>query len=265
MTESANRSNKKKVALISAGASGIGRCIAELLLKQDFNVHVFDISAEAVEQFLSDNPIATASIADISNPDAVKQVFVEFSQHYEHLDLLVNNAGIAGPTAPVEDIDPEDWKKTIDVDLNGNFYCTRLAVPLLKANGKGSIVNIASNAALFGFPLRSAYTAAKWAMIGLTKTWAMELGPFNIRVNAICPGSVQGDRIERVIAKDAAERGVDVESIRSKYVEQNSLRRFTEAEEIAQMVQYLSSDFADCISGQSIAIDGHTESLSNNL
>ena len=116
--------------------------------------------------------------------------------------MVVNNVGIAGPTAALEDIEPEDWKHTLNVDLNGFFYVSRRSAPLLKASS-GCMVNIASTAALFGFPLRSPYVAAKWAMIGLTKTWAMELGPFGVRVNAICPGSVNGPRIESVIANDA--------------------------------------------------------------
>jgi NAD(P)-dependent dehydrogenase (short-subunit alcohol dehydrogenase family) len=257
--------NSEEVVLVTAGASGIGRCIAESFLQRGCRVHICDIQQTAVDDFLQHNPGATASIADISKPADVEQLFAELVEHYGQLDILVNNAGIAGPTAGVEDIAIDDWNQTINVDLNGPFYVTRLAVPLLKAAGGGSIINIASNAALFGFPLRSAYAAAKWALIGLTKTWAMELGPDKIRVNALCPGSVNGERIENVIHKDAQERGVSPENIREVYQRQSSMRLFVDAQDIANMAVYLSSKMGATLSGQSIAIDGHTESLSNWL
>jgi NAD(P)-dependent dehydrogenase (short-subunit alcohol dehydrogenase family) len=177
----------------------------------------------------------------------------------------VNNAGVAGPTAAVEDIAIEEWNNTINIDLNGNFYITRQAVPRLKTAGGGSIINIASNAALFGFPLRSPYAAAKWAIVGLTKTWAMELGPDNIRVNALCPGSVNGPRIENVIEKDAEERGVTPEYIRNIYQRQSSMRLFIDAQDVANMALFLTSDMGKTISGQAMGIDGHTEGLSNWL
>jgi NAD(P)-dependent dehydrogenase (short-subunit alcohol dehydrogenase family) len=196
--------------------------------------------------------------------EQVDAMFADLARHHQRLDVLVNNAGISGPTAAVEDIDPADWDRTIAVDLSSAFYVTRRAVPLLRTT-RGSIVNIASNAALFGVPLRSPYAASKWALIGLTKTWAMELGPAGVRVNAICPGSVQGARIDGVIERDAMQRGMAPEAIRNVYLRQSSMRTFAEAEDIAAMVLYLCSDAGRNISGQSIAIDGHTETLSNWL
>jgi len=133
----------------------------------------------------------------------------------------------------------------------------------MKASGGGSIVNISSSAAFFGYPLRSPYTASKWALIGLTKTWAMELGPHRIRVNAICPGSVKGQRIDTVIERDAQVQGVDAESVRRVYLEQTSLEIFVDAEDIANMALFLCSDLGATISGQALGVDGHTESLSN--
>ena len=255
----------KEVVLVTAGASGIGRCIAESFLQRGCRVHICDIQQAGVDDFLRHNPAATASIADISKPAEVEQLFADIVEHYGQLNILVNNAGVAGPTAGVEDIAIDDWNQTINVDLNGPFYVTRLAVPLIKAAGGGSIVNIASNAALFGFPLRSAYAAAKWALIGLTKTWAMELGPDNIRVNALCPGSVNGQRIENVIQKDAEERGVSPENIREIYQRQSSMRLFVDAQDVANMALFLTSNLGARISGQSIGVDGHTEGLSNWL
>jgi NAD(P)-dependent dehydrogenase (short-subunit alcohol dehydrogenase family) len=263
MSETFKGLSPEDVILVTAGASGIGGTIAKAFRREGCRVHVCDISAPAVERFLADNPGATATVADVSAAAEVDRVFADLKRHYGRLDVLVNNAGIAGPTALVENISVDDWDKTIAVDLNGQFYFTRLAVPMLKANGGGSIINISSSAAFFGFPLRSPYTAAKWAMIGLTKTWAMELGPHKIRVNAICPGSVKGRRIDQVIERDAQARGLDPEVVRQAWARQTSLEIFVEAEDVANMVLFLCSDLGATISGQAIGVDGHTESLSN--
>lgn len=265
MTVNIAGSNSDQVVLVTAGASGIGLCIAQTFLTHGCKVHICDIDSASIKQFVATYPTATASIADISRPDDVDQLFEEINKHYGKLDILVNNAGIAGPTAAVENTDIDAWKQTVDINLNGQFYITRKAVPLLKRSGGGSIINIASNAGLFGFPLRSAYTATKWATIGLTKTWAMELGTDNIRVNALCPGSVNGPRIENVIQKDASERAVSPESIREIYQRQSSMRLFVDAQDVANMALFLSSDLGSKISGQAMGIDGHTEGLSNWL
>lgn len=251
--------------LISGAAAGIGRSIADAFLADGGSVHVCDTSAEAIADFLAANPAASASQADVSSTADVARVFADFRQHHDSLDILVNNAGISGPTAAVDEVATDDWDQCIAVDLSGAFYMTRLAVPLLRAAGGGSIVNMSSSAGLFGTPLRSPYAASKWALIGLTKTWAMELGPDNIRVNAVCPGCVSGPRIERVIARDAAERGVDADKIRQVYLRQTSLRCFVSAEEIAATVLFLTSGKAAKISGQALSIDGHTETLANWL
>jgi NAD(P)-dependent dehydrogenase (short-subunit alcohol dehydrogenase family) len=215
---------------------------------------------------LDKNPTASATHCDVADYQQVENVYNDLKLKYGRLDLLVNNAGIAGPTAKVEDITPAAWEQTINIDLNAHFYFTKLAVPLLKQNHQGgSIINISSNAAFFGFPLRSPYTASKWALIGLTKTWAMELGPDNIRVNAICPGSVKGKRIDGVIERDAIERGVSSEEIRKLYQLQSSMRLFVGPEDVANTIAFLASNLGACISGQAIGLDGHTESLSNNL
>lgn len=151
--------------------------------------------------------------------------------------------------------------RTIAVDLSNAFYAMNLAAPMIKEVGGGSVINIASNVALFGFPLRSPFTAAKWAIIGLTKTWAMELGKDGIRVNALCPGSVSGSRIDKVIGRDAKMRGVDIRVTRDVYTKQSSLKKFVDPEDIAGMTAFLCSDAGAKISGQAIGIDGHTEGL----
>ena len=254
-----------RAVLISGAASGIGRSIAEAFLASGASVHICDASRDAIDDFVAANPRATATEADVSKVADVQRVFDDFKSHHGELNILVNNAGISGPTATVDEVDPDEWDQCVAVDLSGAFYMTRLAVPLLRKAGGGSIINISSSAGLFGTPLRSPYAASKWGLIGLTKTWAMELGPDNIRVNAVCPGCVSGPRIERVVAKDAVERGVSAEEIRKVYLRQTSMRVFVAPEEIATTVLFLASDQAAKISGQALSIDGHTETLANWL
>ncbi len=251
--------------LISGAASGIGRRIAEAFLGQGANVHICDSSAEMIAEFAAANPTATATQADVSNVAEVDRVFADLKQHYGTLNTLINNAGIAGPMATVDNVEPTDWDQCIAVDLSSAFYMTRRAVPLLKSAGGGSIVNVASTAGLMGVPMRSPYAASKWGLIGLTKTWAMELGPDKIRVNAVCPGCVSGPRIEGVIDRDAKKRDVSPEEIRNVYLRQSSMRSFVSPEEIADTILFLASNKASHISGQVLAIDGHTETLANWL
>ncbi len=254
----------KQVVMISAGAAGIGRVIAETFLAHDCRVHICDIDEKAISAFLKTNSNASATKADISDVAQVDKAFDDLQGRYGRLDVLVNNAGIAGPTAHVEDIEPAEWDKTVAVDLNGQFYCARRAIPLLKAS-RGSIISIASSVAFTGCPGRAPYTASKWAVIGLTKTLAMELGPDGVRVNAICPGSVDGDRVDGVIERDARSRGATAEEIRNVYLRQSSLRTFIGADDIANMALFLASDLAAKVSGQVIGVDGHTETLTNWL
>lgn len=253
------------VILVTAGASGIGRCIAELFLKDGFAVHVCDINADHITEFMQNNPNATASQTDVSKIDEVKKLFKDIVKLYGKLNVLVNNAGIAGASSLIEDVPIDDWNRTIDVNLNGMFYVTKLAVPLLKKNKSGSIVNLSSTAGLMGVPNRSPYAASKWAVVGLTKTLAMELGPFNINVNAVCPGCVEGDRIRRVIEADAKNQGKTSEEIEAVYKRQSSMRLFVNKDDVANMVHYLSTDKGHNLSGQAIAVDGNTEGLFNWL
>jgi len=253
------------IVLISGGAAGIGRHIAEAFLDDGAKVHVCDSSPTNISSFLDANPGATATQADVCDAKGVDRVFADLEKLHGGLDILINNAGIAGPTALVEEVAVEEWDGCIAVNLSGTFYMTRRAIPLLKQRGAGSIINIASVAGIFGCPLRSPYVASKWAMIGLTKTWAMELGPYNIRVNAICPTSVSGERIEGVIDRDAAERGLTADQIRDVYQRQSSMRTFVTPQDVADMVVFLASDRAGKISGQAIAVDGNTEGLANWL
>lgn len=251
--------------LISGGASGIGRRTAERFLEQGDEVHICDVSREHLDAFLDANPGATGTCANIGNREDVDRVFDDLRKLHDHLDILVNNAGIAGPSAPVDQHDVDGWDECIRINLSGTFYMTKRAVPLLRNSAQGSIINVLSTAALHGYPLRSAYTASKWGMMGLMKTWAMELGPEGIRVNAVCPTSVEGERIDAVIERDAEQRGLPVEQVREVYLRQTSMRTFVSADDVADVVIFLASDAAGKISGQSISVDGHTEGLSNWL
>jgi NAD(P)-dependent dehydrogenase (short-subunit alcohol dehydrogenase family) len=262
---------KRRIAVISAAACGIGLAIAEALLADGWQVYIGDQDTEAIAALGTDREGLAAMVCDVSDPASVEAFYawVEGDLHARGeagIDLLVNNAGIAGPTARFEDQPVDAWNATIGVNLNGMFLTTRRAIPLLRRRAPGSaIITMSSTAGLFGCPLRGPYVATKWALIGLTKTLAMELGPEGIRANAICPGSVEGPRIDRVIAADAAERGLTADEVEREYKRQTSLRTFATKEDVAAMVQYLMSPAGARISGQAIAIDGHTESLSLDM
>ncbi|PTW54364.1 NAD(P)-dependent dehydrogenase (short-subunit alcohol dehydrogenase family) [Breoghania corrubedonensis] len=262
MAQAVNES-PPSAALVTGAASGIGRAIAALLHERGWQVFICDADPEAVRRFQADLPGIEAVVCNIADPENAKAaVAAVLEKTGGRIELLVNNAGIAGMTGPVEDIDPDDWRRTLDVNVNGTFYFLHEIVPAMKRAGRGVILNIASTAALFGYPNRTPYAASKWAIVGLTKTLAMELGPFGIRVNAICPGSVEGPRIEGVIARDAAKRGTTPEAVRHIYESQVSMRSFVSADDIARMCAFLASEEARLVSGQIVAVDGHTESLS---
>jgi len=247
--------------IITAAGSGIGAEIAKTLVSNGSNVLVCDKDELALERLKNDCPGITTIQADVSNESDVSRCFEEAKSQFGSLDALINNAGVSGPSAKLEDIEPKDWDETIRINLTGTFMCSKAAIPLLKKSGGGSIINIGSSSSFMGTPLRSAYTASKWALIGLTKTWAMEYGENKIRSNTICPTSVSGERIEGVIKRDAKYRSTTPKKIREAYLSQNSLKTFIESDEIAGMVIYLLSPVAKNISGQMLVIDGHTETL----
>ncbi len=253
---------ENKRVVVTAGAAGIGRAIAEGFHRAGARVQVCDVDEASLAALAAAAPEVGRSRADVADPDQVARLFEDAQRQLGGLDVLVNNAGIAGPVGPTEDCGIEDWRRTLAVNLDGAFHCLRHAIPMIKAAGAGSIVNISSTAGLFGYPLRAPYVASKWALVGLTKTLAIELGPHGIRVNAVCPGSIEGPRMDRVIAAEAAARGVSAASVRAAYTRQTSLRCFVEAADIAEMVLFLCSDAGARISGQAMTVDGNTESFS---
>lgn len=248
-------------AIVTAGAAGIGRAITHTLIDAGARVHICDVDADALEQARAALPGLGVTRADVAQASDVDRLFSDAAKSLGGLDALINNAGIAGPTAPIEETDPKDWQRTLDVNLTGQFLCARRAVPMLKAAGGGSIVMQSSAAGRFGYPLRTPYSATKWATIGLTETWAMELGEHKIRVNAICPGIVRGPRIDAVIDAKAKARGTSFEEMRDRYLSLTSLHTMVSAEDIAHMVLYLVSDIGRTISGQALSIDGNLETL----
>jgi NAD(P)-dependent dehydrogenase (short-subunit alcohol dehydrogenase family) len=247
--------------LVTGGASGIGWTIALVLREQGARVHLCDASPELLAQALRQQPEMSGSVADVSVAQHVDRVFDDVRQSLGGLDVLVNNAGIAGPTAAVEEISPDDWSRTMAVNITGQFLCARRAVPFLKAAGGGSIINMSSSAGRLGYPLRTPYAASKWAVIGFTRSLAMELGPHAIRVNALLPGIVEGERIRRVIAARADAQGVPYDEMERRYLGQVSLRRMVTPADVAAMVLFLCSPAARNISGQSLGVCGNVESL----
>ena len=247
--------------VVTAGASGIGRAIAELLIAQGARVQICDVDETFLADFAVAHPAAGAMRADVAAEADVDRLFDAAADRLGGLDALINNAGIAGPTAAIEAIDPADWRRCIDVDLTGQFLCARRAVPMLKEAGGGSIVNMSSVAGKIGFAYRTPYSSAKFGVIGFTEALARELGPANIRVNAIQPGVVEGARIEDVIRNRAAVLGIGYEEMETKFLEHVSMRRMVTGGDVAAMVAFLLSDAGRNVSGQSIAVDANVETL----
>jgi NAD(P)-dependent dehydrogenase (short-subunit alcohol dehydrogenase family) len=246
---------------VTAGASGIGLATAELLHAQGARVAICDIDSEALAQVSERLGGCISQRADVSDEADVDAFFDAIETQFGGLDALVNNAGIAGPTSGIEDISPEDWRRCIDICLTGQFLCLRRAVPLLKAAGGGSVVSMSSAAGKHGYAYRTPYSAAKFGVIGLTQSLAKELGPDNIRVNAILPGIVEGPRMHGVIADRAAAVGVPHAEMEARYLGNISLRRMVTVEDIASTIAFLLSDAGANLSGQSLAVDGNVETL----
>jgi NAD(P)-dependent dehydrogenase (short-subunit alcohol dehydrogenase family) len=247
--------------LITAGASGIGLQTARAFAGEGAQVHVCDIDEAALAALKASHPEIGASRCDVSDRAAVQELFTTALSQLGGLDCLINNAGIAGPTGPVEQIDPADWDRCIAVTLTSQFNCARLAVEHLKASDNPSIINLSSAAGKFGFPYRSAYAAAKWGVIGFTKTISRELGPFGVRCNAILPGVVEGERIQQVISAKADTLGKRHEEVEADLLAAGSIKEMIDPSQLADMMLLLASTKGRTISGQAISIDSDLQML----
>ena len=242
--------------LITAGAGGIGRAMAAAFAATGAQVWVVDADEEA----LATCPQEWArDLLDVADEQAVAALISRIKDRWGGLDVLCCNAGIAGPTALIENVNLQDWKRCLSVNLEGAFLFAKHSVPMMKSQRSGAIIITSSTAGQYGFPNRAPYAAAKWAMNGLMKTLAMELGPFGIRANSICPGTVEGPRMEAVLAREAAIKGTTRDALYAGYAAGTSMRSFVEAVDVANMAVFLASAGARFVSGQIIAVDGHTE------
>jgi len=258
-----NSLQNKKI-IISAGASGIGWATTKICVAKGALVYLCDVNSKAINKVKKHslyNKRIFASEIDASNEAQVIDFFHLIKKKFKNLDALINNVGIEGPTRPIEKLDSKEWENTLHVNVNSHFYFTKQAIPLLKKSKNGSIINISSVAGTMGYPLRSPYAASKWAVVGVTKTLAMELGKYKIRVNAICPGTIKGDRMKRVIRDKAKFEKVSAKTIENDFVSMASMRSWINPEDIGNMCAYLISDEANKVSGQVIAVDGNCERM----
>ncbi|MEZ5934082.1 MAG: SDR family oxidoreductase [Alphaproteobacteria bacterium] len=246
---------------VSAGANGIGRKIADGFIAHGARVLVSDVDPSALEDFRSTHPEHHAIEGHAGVYADVTSIFRQVGKKMGGLDVLVNNAGIAGPTAAVEDIDPADWQQTIDINLSGQFFAAKHAVPLLKQAGDGAMINISSVAGRLGYAYRLPYAATKWAIVGMTESLSIELGPFGIRVNAILPGIVEGPRIDKVIQARADEVGLPFDEMRQQYLDKTALGRMVSPVDIADMALFLCSPMGRNVSGQALSVCGHVTTL----
>lgn len=248
--------------LVTAGASGIGREIAAAFIAAGASVFVIDVDRDRLATLKHDLPGVETAFCDVASRAEVESSIPAAVRRLGGLDVLVNNAGIAGPTAPVESFPPDEWERVLQVNLTGTFNVTRVAIPFLRDSTAASIVMMSSVAGRYGFPNRSAYSASKWGLVGLTKTLSRELGPDGIRVNAILPGAVAGDRIERVLAGRASVSGRTVEQERESALSIQSIREFVDPKDIAALAVFLASAAAKSISGQLLPIDNDMQMAS---
>lgn len=260
MQVSASRAYEPRV-LVTAGAAGIGRTVAERFLAKGARVAICDKDPDAVAAFAARHPQAIAEIVDIIDETGMQAFLAKVEDAFGGIDIVHANAGIGGPAGLIEDLDAKDWQETLNVNLMGSFLTCRWAARVMRAQGSGLIVLMSSTAGMFGYPYRSPYATAKWGIIGLMKTLAMELGPHGVRVNAICPGAVEGARMDRVVANEAAARGVSTEEVRANYVSTTSMKTWVTADDIADQIEHLAGPMGQKISGQALAVDGHTEAI----
>jgi NAD(P)-dependent dehydrogenase (short-subunit alcohol dehydrogenase family) len=247
--------------LVTAGASGIGAVIASAFAETGASIHICDIDDAALAAFRKSFPSCKTTTADVADEEQVAAMFVMQREQFDGLDVLVNCAGIAGPTAGIDRIQEKDWSRTIDVNLNGQYRCLHHAVPMLRESRFANVICISSVAGRLGYPWRTPYAATKWAIVGIVKSLAIELGSDNIRVNAVLPGLVEGPRIDGVISARARLEGVDEVAMREEYLNKISLHRMVTPDDVALTCLFLCSPAGQNISGQAISVDGNVEYL----
>ncbi len=245
--------------LVTAGGRGIGRTIAEAFVSNGARVAICDVSADALKDVRRTSPNIVSILADVSEASQVTEWVAACVGELGGVDVLVNNAGIGGPRAPIGEVPNEEWDRTIAVNLNGAFYCMQAVVPHMKEAGGGCIINISTTSARTGLPNRSPYVASKVGLLGLTYTAARELGQFNIRCNAILPGYMDNPRGHALIAKHAEETGKSLEDAKSEFMRFISMRTMIGMDEVADMAVFLASDAARHVSGQQIGVCGNQE------
>ncbi|SMX22557.1 SDR family oxidoreductase [Boseongicola aestuarii] len=248
--------------IVTGGASGIGARIAERFAELGDKVAICDANPDAVAAFAKSHPTISAEIANVAQADAMDVFLSAIEEEWGGVDVVFANAGTGGPAARIEDISPDDWRDCLAVNLDGAFLTCRWAARVMRAQGSGLIVLTSSTSGQWGHPHRSPYATAKWGILGLMKTLAMELGPAGVRVNAICPGAVEGERMERMLANQSRASGRDPDTIRAAYAEGTSLRTWVTADDIADAGIWLASPGASKVTGQALTIDGHTETNS---
>jgi NAD(P)-dependent dehydrogenase (short-subunit alcohol dehydrogenase family) len=257
---SAQQATGRRV-LVTGGAAGIGLAMAQAFAAAGDRVTVVDRDPEAIAALADSHPHLEGHALDVTDADAVDRLFADSLDPAGGVDVLCANAGTSGPTGGIEELDLDAWRACLSVNLDGAFLVLRRAVPAMKRRGAGVILLTSSTAGLYGYPRRTPYAAAKWGVIGLAKSLAIELGPHGIRVNALCPGSVGGPRMDGVLEREAAASGRALDAVRARYEAAASMPGFVDASEIADTAVFLASDAARRISGQALAIDGHTENM----
>ena len=246
----------RRVVLITGAGSGLGRDLALAFAAEGYGVAVTGIegTGETAAEIRRRGGVAVAATLDLREAAAVGRAVAQATSELGDIDVLVNNAAIEGPTAGIADVSPADWAETLAVNLTGAFLCDRAVARRMMERRAGSIIHIASVAGLQAYPLRSPYAVSKWGLIGLTETLAAELGRFNVRVNAVCPGPVEGDRMRRVIAHRAGAEGRQVAEVEDEYRRRSVLGRMVAPEDVVRLVLFLASDEARSITGQAIRV-----------
>lgn len=247
--------------VITAGAAGIGLAMARGFAAIGSQVAVCDINSEAIKALADSDPSLMAVVADVTKPDQMQAFLSKVEEQFGGVDVAIANAGTGGPAGAIETLNFQDWRNCLSANLDGAFLLCGWAAKHMKSQESGSIILMSSTAGMFGYPLRSPYGTAKWAVIGLMKALASELGPHGIRVNAICPGAVEGDRMERVLDMEAEASGRDKEELREGYVKGVSMQTWVSEDDLKDAALFLCSPSASKISGLALPVDGHTETI----